>query len=240
MTQEKNVKQFNQDVEVNAGYLYTTGAKLSSYLANRRQSEAVKHITNLTGKRVIDIGCGDGTYTLEFLTAQPSYVLGVDAANGAVNCAKQKSIGFDRIEFRVMDVYNLDTLGERFDVAIVRGVLHHLYDVEKAIASLSRTADEVVVIEPNGYNPILKIIEKTSLYHIEHEEKSYFPHQLDSWFAQNGGRPIQSFYCGLVPFFCPDCVARMLKILEPVVERIPFFKQLACGSYVLKVRFNNI
>lgn len=239
MTQEKNVRQFNKDVEVNAGYCYTTAAKLSSRLANRRQSEAVEQITNLTGKRVIDVGCGDGTYTLELLDARPRYVLGVDAADGAVNCAKQKSIGFDNIKFRVMDVYNLDTLGERFDVAIVRGVLHHLYDAEKAIASLSKIADEVIVIEPNGYNPVLKIIEKTSRYHIEHEEKSYYPRQLNRWFAQNGGRLIQSFYCGLVPFFCTDRVARILKMLEPFVERIPFLKQLVCAVYVSKVSFNN-
>ena len=240
MTQKKTVRQFNRDVEVNIGYLYTTAAKLSSRLANLRLSEAVEHITNLAGKRVIDVGCGDGTYTLELLTARPRYVLGVDAAEAAVNCAKQKSVGFDHIEFRMMDIYDLDSLGERFDVAVVRGMLHHLYDAKKAITILSKIAKEVIFIEPNGCNLILKIIEKTSRYHIEHEEKSYSPRQLDRWFAQNGGRLIRSFYCGLVPFFCPDRVSRMLKMLEPIVERIPFLRQLVCAVYVSKVSFNQM
>lgn len=234
MTQEKNIRQFNKDIEVNVGYLYTATVKLSSRLANQRLSDAVRQITNLSGKRIIDVGCGDGTYTIELLAAQPSYVLGVDPAEAAVNLGRRKSAAFNNIEFKVSDIYNLASLGVRFDVAIVRGVLHHLYDIKKAIANLSQIADEVIIIEPNGYNPILKIIEKMSRYHRAHEEKSYFPHQLDQWFIQHGGSVVKSFYCGLVPFFCPDIIARTLKILEPLVERIPILKQLGCAVYVLK------
>lgn len=234
-TQEKNVTQFNQDVQTNKGYLYTTAAKLSSRLANQRLSEAVALITDLSGKRLIDVGCGDGAYTIEFLAAKPEYVLGVDAAEAAVASARQKYNTLEHIEFEVVDIYNLGDLGRHFDTAIVRGVLHHLYDVEKAIVSLSKIADEVIIVEPNGYNPILKLIEKMSRYHIEHEEKSYFPHQLDQWFIQHGGSVVKSFYCGLVPFFCPDIIARTLKILEPLVERIPILKQLGCAVYVLKI-----
>lgn len=238
MIQEKNIRQFNKDVEVNVGYLYTATVKLSSRLANQRLSDAVRQITNLSGKRIIDVGCGDGTYTIELLAAQPSYVLGVDPAEAAVNLGRRKSAAFNNIEFKVADIYNLSSLGERFDVAIVRGVLHHLYDIKKAIANLSQIADEVIIIEPNGYNPILKIIEKMSRYHREHEERSYFPHQLDCWFTQSDGRVIQSSYCGLVPFFCPDIIAKILKRLEPLVEKVPFIKQLGCAVYVLKIRYN--
>ena len=39
------------------------------------------------------------------------------------------------------------------------------------------------VIEPNGYNPVLKVLEKVSRYHIEHEERSFFPATLHAWRA---------------------------------------------------------
>lgn len=240
MSREKNIQKFNNDIDTNAGYAYTTNARLSSRLANERLTKAVRQIADLKSKRVIDIGCGDGKYTLELTALGPAYILGADAAKSAVNCAskKAKELGIRNIEFRVIDFYNLQALGERFDTAIVRGVLHHLYDLEKAVAAVSKIADEVIVIEPNGYNPVLKVIEKTSRYHMEHEEKSYAPHKLDRHFAKQGGHLMGSFYCGLVPFFCPDLLARALKFFEPIVENLPILKQLACAIYVLKIGFD--
>jgi len=236
MADEKNICRFNRDIEENAGYYYTQTSELSCRLANQRLNRAVLEMTDLTGKNVIDIGCGDGTYTLELLKLHPKYVLGVDAAWTAIDLARKKVITSENIEFRVLDVYELTNLHKKFDVAIVRGILHHLYDVEKAIFNTLKIAVEIIVIEPNGYNPVLKIIEKISRYHIEHEEKSYPPHKLNKWFSQKGGKLIKASYCNLVPFFCWDIVARTLKVIEPFVEKTPLLKQLFCAVYVMKIR----
>src|SRR3990172_8016924 len=157
MSREKNIQKFNSDVAASAGYVYTSDDRLSSRLANERLSEAVREAARLEGKRVIDVGCGDGKYTMELLSGSPAYVLGVDAAKSAVDAAAKKASRAKarNVEFRVMDFYKLKELKERFDIAIVRGVLHHLYDLEKAVAAVSGIANEVVVIEPNGYNPVL-------------------------------------------------------------------------------------
>lgn len=235
MIQEKNVTAFNADVAMNQGYLYSNTEKLSCNLANQRISQAIHHLLgDISGKKIIDVGCGDGTYTLEFLKLQPAYIHGFDASEAAIALAKQKAVGFNNIHFSQMDIYTLVTV-ERYDVAIVRGLLHHLYEVEKAISVLSKVAKEIIVIEPNGYNPILKIIEKTSHYHIEHEEKSYLPSSLDKWFRVNGCRISQSTYIGLVPMFCPDTMAKICKFFEPFIERIPLLCHIACGQYAMKI-----
>jgi 2-polyprenyl-3-methyl-5-hydroxy-6-metoxy-1,4-benzoquinol methylase len=238
MATERNIDEFNHDVESNDGYLYSNTDKLSCQLANKRLSDAVIQMTNITKKKVIDIGCGDGTYTMELYAQKPAYLLGVDAAESAIECARKKSQDFDNIHFEVGDIYNLDN-DVRFDVAIVRGVLHHLDDVERAISSISKIADEIIIIEPNGYNPVLKVIEKTSKYHIEHDEKSYFPHSLDRWFNKNGGKVIKSKYCGLVPMFCPDAMAKFLKKIEPIIESVFLLRQLSCAVYVQKIVFES-
>jgi ubiquinone/menaquinone biosynthesis C-methylase UbiE len=238
MVIERNVKKFNQDVEINDGYYYTATERLSCKLANQRLSDAVTEMANLEGKRVIDVGCGDGTYTIKLLASQPDYLLGVDAAASAINCGLKKiESGSGEIDFCVKDIYKLDELKEKFDVAIVRGVLHHLDQVEEAIGSISKVAKEIIVIEPNGYNPVLKILEKTSRYHMEHDEKSYFPHQLDNWFNNVGGKVLRSSYCGLVPMFCPDWMAQIFKLIEPFVEKMPLLRQLGCAVYVQKIVF---
>ena len=58
---ERNVSQFDADVRANAGYLYTTNAKKSSVLANQRLTDVTRAMVDLRGRRVIDVGCGDGT-----------------------------------------------------------------------------------------------------------------------------------------------------------------------------------
>lgn len=69
--QEKNIEQFNKDVAEEGGYPYSVGDRLSSKLANERVSRAFAKVADLEGKRVIEIGCGDGVYTLELLDYRP-------------------------------------------------------------------------------------------------------------------------------------------------------------------------
>ena len=113
MDQEKNISEFNKDVEDNQGYRYTRTDRLSCRLANQRLSRVVADMMSLENKRVIDVGCGDGTYTIEFLARNPAYVLGVDAAETAIDSAMKESAGANNIEFRVMSAYDLDHIGKK-------------------------------------------------------------------------------------------------------------------------------
>jgi len=233
---EKNIDTFSLDVKKNKGYLYTNTNKLSCKIAGLKQSESLHNLCkNFSGKTIIDVGCGDGTYTYEFLKFNPKLILGVDPAKNAIQIAKNRyEIKYQNIKFSIADVYNLDKIKKHFDIAIVRGVLHHLYQPEKAIQQLSKIADAVIILEPNGYNFILKIIEKTSPYHLQHEEKSYRPSSIDKWIKSNGGVIIHQSYFGLVPFFCPDIIVKILKKIEPIIEQTPILNHLLTASYLCK------
>jgi SAM-dependent methyltransferase len=185
---EKNIQAFEDDIEHNEGYVYTTNAALSTRWAQERLSRAVREMIDLKGLSVIDVGCGDGTYTVELLAAEPAYVLGTDASQKVVDFAKGRiPAGTTNIEFRAMEIYDLQAIGREFDVAIARSVLHHLYDAERGVQALMTLSKEVLVVEPNGYSPILKVFERTRRYHREHEEKSYPPSRIDRWLERAGG-----------------------------------------------------
>jgi 2-polyprenyl-3-methyl-5-hydroxy-6-metoxy-1,4-benzoquinol methylase len=233
MARERNVKEFSRDIEELGGYAYT-GEKLSGKLSNARVTKAVLEMARIRDKRVIDVGCGDGTYTMELLEAGAREVLGVDASQAAIEKAREKASGIANIRFEACDIYRMEA-EPVYDLAVVRGILHHLYDAERAVERIMRIAREIVVVEPNGYNPILKVIEKVSPYHIHHEEKSYAPHRLAGWFKRNGGVVESSGYIGLVPFFCPDILSRVLKIMEPAFERAPLINRLFCAQFVMRV-----
>jgi ubiquinone/menaquinone biosynthesis C-methylase UbiE len=230
---DKNVNTFNEDVDENQGYRYTTNAQLSSKMANKRLSDASLAITNFAGTNVIDIGCGDGTYTFEIYDrGKVARIHGIDPADKAVEFA-QSNAGDRQATFAVENAYALPYADKAYDVAYLRGVLHHMSYPEKAIGEALRVAKRIVIVEPNGFNPVLKVLEKVSKYHIEHDEKSYFPFKIDGWIESFGGRVVARKYAGLVPMFCPDWMAKTLKVVEPLGEAIPLVKQVGCAVYVL-------
>jgi tRNA (mo5U34)-methyltransferase len=83
---------------------------------------------DLTGKSVLDIGCTAGFYSIEMRRRGASRVLGIDSDERYLAQARLASevLGFDAIEFRKLDVYEVGAIGERFDLVIFMGVLYHL------------------------------------------------------------------------------------------------------------------
>jgi len=82
---------------------------------------------DLRGKTVLDIGCNAGFYSLEMKRRGADRVLGIDHDPRYLAQAElaARISGLD-IELRRMDVYEVDQLGERFDVVLFMGVLYHL------------------------------------------------------------------------------------------------------------------
>ncbi|MCA9512479.1 MAG: class I SAM-dependent methyltransferase [Myxococcota bacterium] len=231
---EKSVEAFEADVRERDGYVYSTSDQLSCRLSCARTSRAVLDFAGARGRRVLDVGCGDGVYTRELLEAGAAEVVAIDAAAAALESAARRCEGFANVRFEQCDVYALEPPPEPFDVAVVRLMLHHLYDAEAAVARIAAAARAVVVAEPNGNNPVLKAIERLSPYHVAHEEKSYAPRRIDRWLARAGQRVVRREWIGLVPMFCPDALARACKAAEPLVERAPGLRAVACGQYVVR------
>lgn len=83
---------------------------------------------DLTGKTVLDIGCNAGFYSFEMRRRGAARVLGIDMDARYLAQARLAAevLGEDGVEFRQMGVYDVATLGERFDLVIFMGVLYHL------------------------------------------------------------------------------------------------------------------
>jgi ubiquinone/menaquinone biosynthesis C-methylase UbiE len=232
-TSNREWAPFNQDVSTNEGYLYTTNPPLSSRIASRRHSDAILAAADFRGKRVIDVGCGDGTLTVElFDSGMPASVYAFDPAPNAIEVARKKA-GARHITFEVASAYEVPCEDKSFDIAQLRGVLHHMDRPVDALRESLRVASTIVVLEPNGYNLGLKMIEKLSKYHREHDEKSYPAHQLERWIRELGGRVEFRDWVCFVPYFCPDWFARATKALEPLVECVPLVDRIGCGALVM-------
>lgn len=233
---KKNVSKFDEDVSKTGSYAYTTD-RLSARIANKRMSDSIAQAFHFPGKRVLDLGCGDGTYTLEYASLGVQEVVGIDPASVAVEAARAKArkLGVDSIvRFEVGNIYALDELiaNDRFDCIVLRGVLHHLPDPERAILGLGKFRGTIIILEPNGLNPVLKLLEKYSRYHVEHEERSFSAGLIRQWIAKAGLKTQSTRVFNLVPMFSPDWMAKICNILTPVMERMPLIRQIACGSNI--------
>lgn len=229
------IKQFDQDVINNGGYLYTNNPPKSSILANNRLTEITLQRLDIKNKKIIDFGCGDGIYTEQlFQKGRPKLLVGTDASVQGIKKAKKNYEQKNKhLFFKAESCYKISYQDECFDTAIARGLLHHLEKPSAAIKEMTRVADQIFIIEPNGNNPILKIIEKYSAYHQKHQEKSYLPDDLKKWIFDCGFKTESENYIGLVPFFCPDFIAMILKVIEPIFER-SFLNKYVCAVCVIK------
>jgi ubiquinone/menaquinone biosynthesis C-methylase UbiE len=185
----KKVGVFEQDVTEKGGYVYTTSEQLSSRMATQRTAAIILENGDFAGQAVLDMGCGDGFFTIKiFDQGKPRSMAGVDAAVKAINIANTHKAN-RQIHFYVGDAHHLPWKDNSFDLVIVQSILHHDNYPEDMIREAFRLAPKVLIHEPNGNNLGLKIIEKTSRYHREHEEKSYTSHQLKKWITDAGGIP---------------------------------------------------
>ena len=237
----KTAYSFNEDIENNGRYQYTNFNEYSAYIATKKQSEVLIKLVKektLRNINILDVGCGDGTFTFEILKEiNPRKIVGFDYARSAIRVARSaiEAKDKDKIKFLHGDVYNAHKMFKKnsFDIVIIRGVLHHLERPSQAIKSLRYISDKIIVLEPNGFNPILKIIENTSPYHIQRGEKSYWPGTINKWFADNGFKVKKQLFFSIVPYFCPKNIVKLLKFIEPVMERVPFVKLFYCGTNLI-------
>ena len=82
---------------------------------------------DLTGMSVLDIGCNAGFYSQALKRRGAARVLGIDTDEHYLTQARfaAEVEGLD-IEFRKLPVWDVGTIGERFDIVLFMGVFYHL------------------------------------------------------------------------------------------------------------------
>ncbi len=107
---------------------------------------------SLKGKRVLDIGCNAGFWSLQAIEAGCDYILGVDGRQMHVDQAnlvfETKGIDAKRYDFVLGDIFEYDFAqhGE-FDIVFYFGLMYH---INKPVVLMEKIADvnsDVVVID---------------------------------------------------------------------------------------------
>jgi SAM-dependent methyltransferase len=173
-----------------------------------------------SSSRVLDLGCGDGAFANQVLAKRFAAVDGFDLAGAAIRRAAANAPG-DHVRFRATDVTRLTfDNAAGYDGAFLIGILHHVKPAAPGVIRAIRQAtDRVVVLEPNGNHLLRKLMELTPSYRAA-GEASFGVRRLTALFEDAGYRRVVWRRLNLFPNFCPQLVFRLLRPIEPVIERM--------------------
>jgi ubiquinone/menaquinone biosynthesis C-methylase UbiE len=125
--------------------VYTHGhadSVLRSHRWRTAQNSAAYLIPHLdAGARILDVGCGPGTISLDLARLVPQgTVVGMDRSAAVVSEAVEaaSTSGVPNIDFTVGDVYSLAYEDATFDVVHAHQVLQHLSDPVAALREMGR------------------------------------------------------------------------------------------------------
>lgn len=114
-------------------------------------------VGDLTGRRVLEVGCGGGNLTA-FHALRGARAVGVDVSAGMLQLARRRAEAnsvSDRVELLDQPIEDLDEPDGSFDVVLANQVLHHL-ELSRAMPNISRlvgTSGTAIFVEPVLFVP---------------------------------------------------------------------------------------
>jgi SAM-dependent methyltransferase len=208
---------------------------IPQHVADHYRAKRVALVQSLAtpGARVLDVGCGTGTFASSLREAG-FRVYGLDASTGMLAQLGGQGRGVPAAGF-----------GERlpfrdgaFDVAITIATLHHITDPQRIAETLGemcrvvRPGGAVVVWDHNPKNPYWPILMKR-IPQDTGEERLVPQEEIVGDLAAAGVLDVTAHRSGLVPDFTPPALLPLVQAMESVVERVPGLNVFCAHNVVI-------
>jgi ubiquinone/menaquinone biosynthesis C-methylase UbiE len=106
---------------------------------------------DVTGKKILDVGCGSGIYSVDFARRGAARVVGVDFSGNMLELAREEAERHqvaDRCEFIQADFLEIQ-LEDKFDISIAMGVFDYVPDQVAFLRKMVElTTGKVIVAFP--------------------------------------------------------------------------------------------
>ncbi len=107
---------------------------------------------SLKGRRVLDVACNCGGFSVEAAKLGAEYVLGIDVVDHYIEQANfiKRALKLDQIEFQRMNIEDLDTstVGE-FDITFCFGILYHLENPVLSMKRIASVTKNIMLLDTN-------------------------------------------------------------------------------------------
>ena len=111
---------------------------------------------DVTGKKILDVGCGSGVYSVDFARRGARRVVGVDFSGNMLKLARQEAAQrgvADKCEFIQADFRELEP-DERFAISVAMGVFDYIPDQVSFLRKMVALTTEKVIVAFPGHSLI--------------------------------------------------------------------------------------
>lgn len=148
--------KFDENPEAIAANQHYKFALSSNTRAQKFLTSVKKNIGDISGKKVLDIGCAYGGFCVES-SKLGAESWGVDIVERNHAFAKENAKGIDNVTFKLLDITSseaLDVIPQNyFDIVVINDVLEHVYDTAtmmKHLTSMVKDGGLYYFCVPNG------------------------------------------------------------------------------------------
>jgi len=203
-----------------------------NYPSHRRLNEAVEaFLQEISGKTVLDYGCGRGKSSLKYLHLGAN-VVGIDISLEYIKAARHlaNNAGDYRKNclFQVSDAHDLPFADETFHLIVGEGILHHL-DAEVALNEIWRVlrpGGRVLLKEPLADNPLLRLFRALTPAARTQDEAPFSKRDINRILGSRDWEE-EVLYCGLLEapvavltsILIPDDPENVLLQIADILER---------------------
>lgn len=132
-------------------------------------------LPTLKGKRILDLGCGNGTMSKYFIENGASYVLALDISKNMIEEAKEKN-NDKSIKYEVLGMEEISSIKEKFDLVFSSLAFHYIEDFNKLINDIYNllNKDGILLFSQEHPNVLASILEPGMEKYIQTNNKRYY------------------------------------------------------------------
>ncbi len=146
-----------------------------------RYEIALGQLGHCEGKRLLDVGCGDGALSYLLARRTGAHVTGIDSSADAIHFAREKTKSDSNIEFIEASAYHLPFPPDSFDYVVSSDVIEHLQDPQAMLTEIKRVFDgkgKIIITTPLRFTE-----EPLDKMHVQEFFESDFRQLLNEYFG---------------------------------------------------------
>jgi ubiquinone/menaquinone biosynthesis C-methylase UbiE len=172
---EKDFVKYKERGSMHWRQMMSRSIRKSNAHQQARYGWVLRSVGDSKGKKVLDLGCGDGALSY-WLARAGAQVTGVDNEPLGIQLAKENlhSVGKDsQCTFVVASAYELPFPDQSFDFVVSSEVIEHVQHPEKMVAEARR------VLKPGGKFVLTTPYRLTEFPNDPNHVKEYFPTEME-------------------------------------------------------------